>query len=76
MPIRTMLVLLFATVGLTLGPVAEAEPLIIELTVASDINPATASYISRGIDAARRRDAAMVLIKLDTPGGQMISMRQ
>ena len=76
MPIRTALVLLFATIGLTLSPFAQAEPLVLQLTVASDINPATASYISRGIDAARRRDAAMVLIKLDTPGGQMISMRQ
>ena len=76
MPIRAALVLLFATIGLTLSPVAQAEPLVLQLTVASDINPATASYISRGIDAAHRRGAAMVLIKLDTPGGQMISMRQ
>ncbi len=73
---RRILPLLMIALGLTLGAVAEAEPLIIELTVASDINPATASYISRGIDAARRRDATMVLIKLDTPGGQMISMRR
>ncbi len=73
---RRMLLLLVMTIGLAVSGAAHSEPLIIELTVASDINPATASYISRGIEAARRRDADLVLIKLDTPGGQMISMRQ
>ena len=73
---RRMLPLLMMAIGLAVSGAAQSEPLIIELTVATDINPATASYISRGIETARRRDAAMVLIKLDTPGGQMISMRQ
>jgi len=73
---RRMLLLLMMAISLVVSAAAHSEPLIIELTVASDINPATASYISRGIEAARRRDADLVLIKLDTPGGQMISMRQ
>ncbi len=67
--------LLIAAIAISYGPIACGEPLVVELTVASDINPGTVSYLTRGLRAAERRDAALVLIKLDTPGGQMISTR-
>ncbi len=73
---RRMVPLLVTAIGLTLSGIARGEPLIVELTVASDINPATASYIARGIRTATKRGAELLLIKLDTPGGQMISTRQ
>ena len=37
------------------------------------IGPATASYISRAIDVAARRNDACLIIQLDTPGGLMDS---
>ncbi|MGC9317107.1 MAG: NfeD family protein [Armatimonadota bacterium] len=55
---------------------AQARPLIIKLPIEGDINPATASYISRGLQMARERNASLLLIELDTPGGQLISTRQ
>jgi len=56
--------------------VAHARPLIIRLPVSGDINPATVSYICRGLASARERTADMLLIQLDTPGGQLTSTRQ
>ena len=39
------------------------------------ITPITARFIRRGLDTARRRNAAFVLIELDTPGGLVDSTR-
>lgn len=46
------------------------------LRVQGVINPVTAGYISRGIDAAEKAGATAVVIELDTPGGLESSMRQ
>ncbi len=70
------LALLGALVGLLYGAVGTASPVIVQLTVAGDINPATVSYIRRGIRHAQDRQAALLLIKLNTPGGQMIATQQ
>ena len=42
----------------------------------SSINPATAQWISSALDDAADADAAMVIIRLDTPGGLDDSMRE
>ncbi|MEA3400584.1 MAG: nodulation protein NfeD [Armatimonadota bacterium] len=55
---------------------AQAQPLIIKLSIDGDINPATVSYISRGLQVARERNASLLLVQLDTPGGQLTSTRQ
>ena len=39
------------------------------------IGPATADYITRGLAAAAEREARVVLIRIDTPGGLDTSMR-
>src|SRR5437867_466667 len=39
------------------------------------IGPATASYISRAIDAAAARHDACLIIRLDTPGGLLDSTK-
>jgi membrane-bound serine protease (ClpP class) len=39
------------------------------------INPASAMYVKRGIETASEKGAALVVIRLDTPGGLASSMR-
>lgn len=51
----------------------QREALIIELD--GTINPATATFLERGIQEAEKRDAELVIIRLDTPGGLGSSMR-
>jgi len=40
------------------------------------IGPATADYITRGLAAAADREARVVLVRMDTPGGLDTSMRE
>jgi membrane-bound serine protease (ClpP class) len=44
------------------------------LTTDDDVNPVMARYIDRGIDRAEDKEAAAVVIRLDTPGGLLSSM--
>lgn len=46
----------------------------IDLTTA--ITPVSAEILSHGLDAARDRNASLVILRLDTPGGLMDSMRE
>ena len=39
------------------------------------INPATAEFVTRGLEKAKDREAALVILQLDTPGGLASSMR-
>src|SRR5438874_12933846 len=40
------------------------------------IGPATAGYLSRGIDLAGTRNLSCLVIQLDTPGGSLDSTRE
>jgi membrane-bound serine protease (ClpP class) len=51
----------------------QGEALIIDLE--GPINPASASFLSRGIEEAEKTDAVVAVIRLDTPGGLASSMR-
>jgi len=46
------------------------------LTLDDSINPATRDYVERGIQRAESIDAELLVIELDTPGGQVESMRR
>lgn len=46
------------------------------LEIDGTINPIVADYIVEGLEDAESKDALAVVIKLDTPGGLMDSMRQ
>lgn len=59
--------------GWTAAARAPGEVLIIELE--GSINPGSAMYVKRGVEEARKRDAVLVVLRLDTPGGLASSMR-
>ena len=52
---------------------AGKEVMIIELE--GPINPGIAMYVERGLDKAGKLDAALTIIRMDTPGGLGSSMR-
>jgi len=52
---------------------APGSAFIIELEGA--INPATAAFVTRGLEKAREQEATLAIIRMDTPGGLASSMR-
>lgn len=48
---------------------------ILKLTLDGTVNPATSAYVLRGLGEAHKRDAALVILVLDTPGGLDSAMK-
>jgi membrane-bound serine protease (ClpP class) len=63
---------------LVLAPWAQAQggvrPVVV-LQIDGAIGPSTADYLRRGLALARREDAQLVVLQIDTPGGLDTSMR-
>ena len=55
---------------------AASGPPVVTLAIDGAIGPATADYVHRGLAAAQREKAQLVVLTLDTPGGLDTSMRQ
>jgi len=75
MKVRLFIVALALLFSLATHPEAGARSRICILTVADAIGPMTAEFIQSGIQTAEKKEAACLIIKLDTPGGLAESMR-
>ncbi|MEI2691098.1 MAG: nodulation protein NfeD [Anaerolineae bacterium] len=65
----TLVLLLFA---MQLAPAAGQESSVVYvLTFDGPVNPVLVSYIERAIDQAVQHDAQAIILRLDTPGGQL-----
>jgi membrane-bound serine protease (ClpP class) len=52
-----------------------SQPLVMDLKLDGEVEPVLATYIDEGIAEAARRNASLVLITMDTPGGLSDSMK-
>lgn len=67
-----VLILLFLTVPLLLPA---QTPQIAAISISGTINPVTADFLKRNLEAAARRGDRLVLVEMDTPGGLDKAMR-
>jgi membrane-bound serine protease (ClpP class) len=54
---------------------ASDRPVVVKLTIHDTIQPITADYLQRGLDAAARLHAQAVIVSMGTPGGLLESTR-
>ena len=77
-PRRAGLALLGAALALAgatlLGAATPAAP-VVAIKLAGPIGPATADFVHRSLASAQARNAALVVIEMDTPGGLDSAMR-
>ncbi|PJF23970.1 MAG: serine protease, partial [Phototrophicales bacterium] len=68
--------ILLASLSLIFQPVSAQNdrPLALVLTAEGPIMPPMLEYIQRGIEAAERRGAEVLIIELNTPGGSIDTM--
>jgi len=52
-----------------------AQPVVMDLKLDGEVEPVLATYIDEGLAEAAHRNAALVLITMDTPGGLSDSMK-
>ncbi|MDT8337613.1 MAG: nodulation protein NfeD [Sulfurimonas sp.] len=69
-----MIRLLFLSLLIFL-PLFADNALVVKLEIKGAIGPASSEYLKEGMEFAREKDAHMILIELDTPGGLSSSMR-
>jgi membrane-bound serine protease (ClpP class) len=79
--VRLVALLLFSCstpIALSAAPTeakASDQPVVVKLTIHDTIQPITADYLQRGLDAAARLHAQAVIVSMGTPGGLLESTR-
>jgi membrane-bound serine protease (ClpP class) len=71
----TILLLLSSLLPTKLSASPSDPPLVVKLTIHDTIQPITADYLQRGLDAAARLHAQAVIVSMGTPGGLLESTR-
>ncbi|MBE0515058.1 nodulation protein NfeD [Sulfurimonas sp.] len=67
---------LFFLLLLTILPLFADNSFVVKLEIKGAIGPASSEYLKEGMTFAREKNAQMILIELDTPGGLSSSMRE
>jgi membrane-bound serine protease (ClpP class) len=65
------LVLVLALLAVPVTAQSDGQGTALVLTVTGAVTPAMEQYIARGIQAAESSQAALIILQLDTPGGQI-----
>ena len=67
---------LFVVAGSLRSPTARADgPHVDIVTIDGEVNPTSTHYLTDAIDQAREDGASAIVLKLDTPGGDLDSMK-
>ncbi len=75
-PRWTYLFIILLSLALSFGRAAaqSGSPGVVMLNIDGPITPVAADYLNRGLKAAERRDAGLVVLQLNTPGGTISDM--
>jgi membrane-bound serine protease (ClpP class) len=73
--VAVLVFLLLSAVPLGANDEHAARPLVMDLSLDGEVEPVLATYVDEGLAEATRRNAALVLITMDTPGGLSDSMK-
>jgi len=73
--LAAILLLSLSAAPLAAGEEQHRQPLVMDLHLDGEVEPVLATYIDEGLAEAARRNASLVLITMDTPGGLSDSMK-